>query len=468
MPRVNPLPYRGTLFLCLLLLLPACATRRTQLEQVAKDWCETIRASQVLPIYPLTADLQPGDIFLVQQTVSRQHEAYEEAGFLPLPFKIARIDPTGYADHYDTVSGDLAVPTLPRTIGADRPDFAVASLHRAPTAAFPSYSFQIQNGASFDLAVPVSGVPVGMSAMGTSGASVTVTIKDAKTYGVDAFSIDRDVRLWASGSDVQGFLKGLVESSPDEPVYLRVVSRVYLAHEFDIAMNRRDSRSFGLTGGLPGSSSGASGGGAAGLVSPDPNARPGEATAADYRANLQALNESIAGSLDALNGGAGVGGDLRFVAASASTVSLRETFAEPLVVGYLGFDMRVRADGTLGPPIPTFQVLEEEQVPRDVRFSGGFTRAEQAYIPVFDQVDARPDAQVIFGRAASFLGREMKDLYDQALPRVLEADDPVREAWNVVFDAQLQGETDRSVREARYESMRLALRQALNEARNAE
>jgi hypothetical protein len=36
-----------------------------QVRNVARDWCMTIRASQVIPVYPLTEDLQPGDIFLV-------------------------------------------------------------------------------------------------------------------------------------------------------------------------------------------------------------------------------------------------------------------------------------------------------------------------------------------------------------------------------------------------------------------
>ena len=36
----------------------SCASKKkTQLERVAKDWCLTIRASQVLPVYPLSEDV---------------------------------------------------------------------------------------------------------------------------------------------------------------------------------------------------------------------------------------------------------------------------------------------------------------------------------------------------------------------------------------------------------------------------
>lgn len=53
----------------LLMLLVACLTsscgslprsKDKELEQVAKDWSMTIRASQVIPVFPLTEDLQPG------------------------------------------------------------------------------------------------------------------------------------------------------------------------------------------------------------------------------------------------------------------------------------------------------------------------------------------------------------------------------------------------------------------------
>ena len=55
-----------------------------ELEQVAKDWSMTIRASQVIPVYPLTEDLQPGDVFLVQVPVEQQQQVYKEKGFLDI------------------------------------------------------------------------------------------------------------------------------------------------------------------------------------------------------------------------------------------------------------------------------------------------------------------------------------------------------------------------------------------------
>ena len=78
----------------LAVMLAGCSTQRMgaqQLERVAKDWSLGIRASQVIPVYPLTEDLQPGDVFLVQTPVERQVDVYLDRGFLPLENLVARL-----------------------------------------------------------------------------------------------------------------------------------------------------------------------------------------------------------------------------------------------------------------------------------------------------------------------------------------------------------------------------------------
>ena len=71
--------------LVVLILFASCATtlRNKQLEEVAKDWALVIRASQVIPIYPLSEDLQPGDVLLVSTPIEEQVALYKEKGFLP-------------------------------------------------------------------------------------------------------------------------------------------------------------------------------------------------------------------------------------------------------------------------------------------------------------------------------------------------------------------------------------------------
>ena len=52
------------------------------------------------------------------------------------------------------------------------------------------------------------------------------------------------------------------------------------------------------------------------------------------------------------------GGTFKFVSSSNSSVTLSESFDRLLVVGYVGFDIPVFEDGSLGAPLPTFERIE--------------------------------------------------------------------------------------------------------------
>src|SRR5215212_8671217 len=102
----------------LVLTLAACRSldrrRDEQLARVARDWCLTIRASQVLPVYPLTEDLQVGDVFLVATPLSQEVHDLEQDGFLPLDNVIARIQPTGWQNFYNGSYGVSDTSVVPR------------------------------------------------------------------------------------------------------------------------------------------------------------------------------------------------------------------------------------------------------------------------------------------------------------------------------------------------------------------
>ena len=61
-----------------------------------------IRASQVIPVYPLTEDLQPGDVLLVRTPIEEQAKLYKKKGFLPLDQHLVRLYTKGSTnDFYD-------------------------------------------------------------------------------------------------------------------------------------------------------------------------------------------------------------------------------------------------------------------------------------------------------------------------------------------------------------------------------
>ena len=338
------------------LLTQGCATsRKDQLEQVAKDWCQTIRASQVIPVYPLTEDVQPGDVFLVDLDVSKQHEQYEDKGFLPLDNHLARLDQVDYAAFYAS-SFDPGTP-LPKAWLDQTPPFG----SKAPRASFPSYTFTTTRGAGLNLAVPVSGVPVGLSLLGAQSATGSVTISDARTYGLGIFDLASRTGEWANNNRS---LLVPYASTQGKPRYLRVVSRVFLTGGVDITL--QDSRSVGgdLSVGAPRPVE---------LLTTKTDSDAPRATVQNYKANVDELNKMVAASQSA----GGAGGRVQVASASSRSITLKETFPRPLVIGYLGFDMKILEGGMLGPPAPSLAVIADSRQPETTSF---FSKTDQLYL----------------------------------------------------------------------------------------
>ena len=343
------------------LLLAGCATPEQQIQKVAKDWCMTIRGSQVLPVYPLTADLQPGDVFLVQVPIDQQQALYKKRGFLPLDNNIARLNPTGYDEYYghsflntnvsNLLPRDLIIGTCNGTNGT------TLSWRSAPRVAFPSYSFSVQNGAGLSLAVPVHGVPVGLSLLGSEAASGSIQIQEARTLGVDTLSLYLQVKAWSTNTVNAAFLRNFRASAKEKKNnFLRVVTRIFAAGRMVVTLKDAGNRSGGLDVGAPKPVS---------LLQaqlPATTTNAADAALTNFTSAWSTLAE-IVKAATAVTDAAGKilpGGSLRLAAASARSVSLDEAFDPPVIVGYLGFDCLIDADGKLGPPIPSQAIQDPE------------------------------------------------------------------------------------------------------------
>jgi hypothetical protein len=316
-----------------------------ELQRVARDWSMVIRASQILPVYPLTEDLQPGDIFLVQVTVEDQAKTYRERGFLPLDNLIVRLDPRGYETFYrQSFEAGGAEHPLPKFwLEPGKP----ASWTLAPNASFPTYSFSARRGGGFNVALPVQGIPVGLSLLGGDATQGTITIAEARTYGVDTISLYDDVRRWAEAN--RAFLQ-YFGGDPQRTNYVRVVSRVYITGRINVSLQGSRSSGGTLSGGASKPVD---------LVVPNAGADPSKNTLEAYTSNIEKLNAMIAAAMERVGGSnLAPGGTVKVVSASSSSISLAEDFARPLVIGYLGFDMAIGPGGVLGPPIATHAVLE--------------------------------------------------------------------------------------------------------------
>ena len=313
------------------------ASKQRQLEHVARDWCMVIRASQVIPVYPLTEDLEPGDLLLVRTSIEDQVAQYEAEGFLPLDHRITRLNVQKTYKHLYGAGYGLSEDSHPPRNWQQLDEHAMHNWGVAPRAAFPSYSFTVHNGAGLNLAVPVSGVPVALGLLGASSATGSISISDVHTYAVDDFHLRPLVDEWAERN--AGYLRNFraVEGRTN---YLRVVSRVYLTGGVDVAISA--DKSFGGTasGGAP--------------KSVDVLATTQADAAANYVNALAAINKTVSDALP--------GGTVKVASASSRSVSLVEKFPRPLVIGYLAFDYAIDETGMLQLPVPTRAVLEHENI----------------------------------------------------------------------------------------------------------
>lgn len=337
---------RSRVFLLPALFLCACSLTRStsdQLARVAKDWCLTIRASQVIPTYPLTEDLQVGDVFLVNTPLDQEIKQLEADGFLPLENHIGRMTARGFNAFYDGAYGVTDTSVLPRQWQFPNPPRTTSPTSdwaAAPGAAFPSYTFQIKKGTGASLALPIQSVPIGLSLMHTGSAYGSVNIMSASTYGLTITEINPQVNDWAAVNRqfLSLYAPRMTErkgKTQKEYSYVRVVHRVYVAAGVNVSLISDSSTGGRLDAGASKPVTLFDGGNSTSAVN----------AANNYKEMLSALNTSIASTA--------IGANVQIASASSRSVAMNETFPRPLVVGYLAFDRAINDGGFLGPPIPT-------------------------------------------------------------------------------------------------------------------
>lgn len=355
----------GVALFAFLAAVSGCASMSAtkKLERVAKDWSETIRASQVIPVYPLTEDLVPGDVFLVQTPIEAQTKIYRKRGFLSLDDHITRLKGVDYTkmyfpgywkDEFGNVPNDRPRRESAGTIGDKEDPRSKLTEAKAPRAAFPTYSFEAESSGGLALAIPIKAIPVGMNFLRADRVKGTITIADARTFGAEQADLYSALARWIdSKPDVRAMIRNTLKQTGREYLFLRVVSRVYLTGAVVVSLQRSDSTAAG----------GSAGNG------PNLNLVKADGT----------VNENINNALEELNKQSNkiseplaAGGTIKFASASSSSVTLSESFDRLLVIGYLGFDVPVFKGADLGAPIPTFQMFDEgshlDQVQRvDVR-----------------------------------------------------------------------------------------------------
>lgn len=359
----------SSLFRCA--LLSTTRSTEAQLAQVTKEWCMTIRASQVLCTYPLTEDLQVGDMYVVSTSIEDQIRQYEDRGFLPFDLLLWRLQPKGYDEmyggFYNTRGYADVIPhqwQFPATAAA-----GATAWTSAPVAAFPTYAFSIERGQGFNLAVPVESVPVGLSLLNTGTATGSIAIDDASTYGVPVGILEQQVDEWARIPANRAMLARYAPATDaatgkEIQYFLRVVARVYVTGSVNVSLQSGEQRGAGVDAGAAPPVSVIGPQDLQSVVNAVQPSQPGAAApsqpapAPPSAPSNPAPPASLPGTTIAK---AAAGGAIRIAALSSGSVSMSETFGRPLVIGYTAFDRPIGRGGILGNSIPTLQRIERQQ-----------------------------------------------------------------------------------------------------------
>jgi hypothetical protein len=170
--------------------------------------------------------------------------------------------------------------------------------------------------------------------MNSGKASGTVTISDAYTFGLDNVRLSNMVESW--GTAKRALLR---QYAPHQgrSHFLRVISRVYVAGQVSVTVNNDEATSGQVSGGADKPVE------LLGIVQGQ--------TDKNYSDAIEAINKLVSDNLP--------GGKVKIATASSRSVTLSETFARPLVIGYVGFDMPILDGGRLGAPISTLAQLTE-------------------------------------------------------------------------------------------------------------
>ena len=332
-------------------------------EKVAKDWSMTVRASQVMPLFPLEEDIRPGDIYLVDKSIDSEVKTWDQKGFLPLNNRFDRMQiPQEAFDSFYAQSSDASDPV---------------SYSRPPKVAFPSYTFEVDRRGALGLAVPLSSVPVAISASGAQRATGSVVFDGATTQGLPDLAMQRQINRWKTTHKAE-----LADRAKqiERPLILRLITRTFSIQGATVSLVFESQKGANLQVGstVPASPKVATS-----------SAAQDETLSEEYEALITEINQKIAlektnasdqgtadleaqlvtvkqlqaqyeikslkrkierkASEERFGGYLLPSGSAKVVGRSARGVTMEEVFDKPLVLGYWATEYLVTEEGSLRP-----------------------------------------------------------------------------------------------------------------------
>jgi hypothetical protein len=297
-----------------------------QLARIAKDWTGAIRTLKIIPVFPLREDIVPGDVFLVNVRAEDEAKEFEKDGFLPPDVPVTRLLNIDYKNFYqnDFLSDEFTqMPHSRNSVTSDGSPDTMPSVH------FPVFSFKSLSNTSLASAFPIQGIPIALGFLKAKSVGGTISIDKAVSYGADSSKLRKKLLEWAKDKDNKEMLRDSFTEAKGDPVFLRIVTQVYLAGGVKVSLSSKSSEGASGQAANPPSTGQASTAGTA------------EENQADLLKQLNAQSSTVLASTQA-------GGKITFTSATTSSIGLSEQFHRRQVVGYLGMDVAIKENGELG------------------------------------------------------------------------------------------------------------------------
>jgi len=249
----------------------------------------------------------------------------------------------------------------------------------------------VSRSGGLSLAVPVQSVPVGLNLLDTRSANGTITLKDAYTYGLPSRLLHDAVLAWSLGS--RDFLRQFAsvapaagDKSPRKDFYLRVVNRVYLVKTVDVTLFANRATAADGSAGVPGKIDLLNIGDGTEAAKRFDEVNKVLARASGPKSDNAVVADESAGAPPIA-----AGGSIRVAMATSRSVSMVESFARPLAIGYLATDYRILANGQLDAPVSALPMLEGRKQSQGVpvRYTGCDSNCERLSAWIADQANAK-------------------------------------------------------------------------------
>ena len=205
------------LIVTVVVLLTSCSSIRSsqheQYHNIARQWMLTLRSHQMIPAYPMTSQLQPGDILIHNSFLGSQEFMFGASGFLPFEEKFASL-----------------TTELPQDSQSE--------------CAFPSFNFALNRDREFQTSFPFGIIDTGMALIDSDNVNVSVEIREADTIVSEYPKLMEQFNNWQDKDNVRWSLQNISKFiGPVDYLVLRVITRVYRAKTISVTLTARSNDS---------------------------------------------------------------------------------------------------------------------------------------------------------------------------------------------------------------------------------